>query len=323
MLQLVHLQFTAPRRDTAAFQAALQRIESQLKNRSAAPQFVFEDTMSATLTQYSPRQPLPTPDLVKKMDIDRSLAFYRDRFADASDFTFVFVGNITPETLQPLVERYLASLPATNRKESWVDRGVRPPSGAVEKVVRKGQEPKAQTRIVFHGPAVATAQERITFGALREVLNIRLREVLREDKGGTYGVGVGGGISALPTPRYNIGINFGTGPEKLDELTKAVWAVVDSLKKGDISADELTKVKELQRRARETSMKQNQWWAARLIGEVQEGQALDALLAEDRLIETLTPAAIRAAAQKYLDRSRYVRGALYPENWTPATSSIR
>jgi zinc protease len=323
MLQLVHLNFTAPRRDTVAFQAALQRIESALKNRSASPANVFEDTMSATLVQYSARQPLPTPDIVKKMDIDRSLAFYRDRFADASDFTFVFVGNVTPAALRPLVEKYLATLPATRRKETWVDRRVSPPTGTVEKVVKKGQEPKAQTRIVFHGPAVATAQERLAFNAMREVLNIRLREALREDKGGTYGVGVGGGISALPVPRYTLGINFGTAPEKLEELTQVVWSTVDSLKKADVTADELAKVKELQRRGRETSMKQNGWWASRLVGMVQEGQPLNAFLAEDKVLEATSAATIRAAAQKYLDRSRYVRGALYPDNWQPATSSTK
>lgn len=319
MLQLVYLRFTAPRKDTTVYAATLQRIEAALKNRSAAPSEVFADTMTATLTQYSPRQPLPTPDLLRKMDLDRSLAFYRDRFADASDFTFVFVGNVTPEVLEPLAARWLASLPATGRKEKWIDRGVLPPPGVVEKVVKKGQEAKSNTRILFHGPAVATARERVTLGAMREVLNIRLREVLREDKGGTYGVGVGGGISALPTPRYTVGINFGTAPDKLEELTQAVWQVVDSLKKADITADELTKVKELQRRSRETSMKQNGWWAGRLVGAVQEGTPIDAFLAEEKLLEAVTPAAIRAAAQKYLDRSRYVRGSLYPDSWTSAT----
>jgi zinc protease len=321
LLQLVHLHFTEPRRDTAAFQAALQRIESQLRNRSAAPQAVFEDTMSATLSRYSPRQPLPTPDLVKRIDLDRALAFYRDRFGDASDFTFVFVGNVTADQLRPLAEKYLATLPAAGRKEKWVDRGIRPPDGVVEKVVKKGQEPKALTRILFHGPAVVTAPERVAFNAMREVLDIRLREVLREDKGGTYGVQVGGTITALPEPRYSLVLQFGAAPERLEELTQATWGVIDSLRKADITPDELTKTREIQRRARETSVKQNAWWVGRLLGALQEGRPLDSFLGEEKLIESTTPAMIRAAAQKYLDRSRYVRGSLYPDNWQPATGA--
>lgn len=321
LLQLVHLHFTEPRRDTAAFQAAIQRIESQLRNRSASPQAVFEDTMSATLSRYSPRQPLPSPELVKQLDLDRALAFYRDRFGDASDFTFIFVGNVTPETLRPLAEKYLATLPAAGRKEKWIDRGVRPPEGVVEKVVKKGQEPKALTRILFHGPAVTTAEERVAFNAMREVLDIRLREVLREDKGGTYGVQVGGTINAIPEPRYSLVVQFGSAPERLDELTQAAWAVIDSLRKANVTADELTKAREIQRRARETSMKQNSWWVGRMLGALQEGRPLDSFVGEEKLIEATTPATIRAAAQKYLDRSRHVRGSLYPDNWQGTTGA--
>lgn len=321
MLQLVHLYFTAPRRDSSAFRAFLGQVEPQLRNRSAAPQAVFIDTLTATLSRYSPRQPLPTPALLERMNLDRSLAIYRDRFADASDFTFVFVGNVKPEELRPLAERYLATLPATRRKETYRDVAPTPPPGRVEKVVKKGQEPKAQTQVVFHGPATVTPQERMAFAALREVLDIRLREALREDKGGTYGVGVQGELSTLPTPRYRVGIGFGTGPEKLDELMQEVWKIVDSLKKADVTADELTKVKETQRRQRETALKQNAFWTGRLVNELQEGRPLGSFLGDDKLVEALTPAMIRAAAVKYLDTSRYVRGTLYPDGWSGPTTA--
>lgn len=188
--------------------------------------------------------------------------------------------------------------------------------------MKKGQEPKAQTQVVFHGPATVTPQERVTFGALREVLDIRLREALREDKGGTYGVGVQGDLSLLPTPRYRVGIGFGTGPEKLDALMQEVWKIVDSLKTSDVTADELTKVRETQRRQRETALRQNAFWTGRIVNELQEGRPLGSFLADDRLVESLTPAMIRAAAVKYLDTSRYVRGTLYPDGWTgPATAT--
>ena len=315
LLQLTHLYFTAPRRDSAAWIATRQQIETSLKNRGASPDAAFQDTMQATLTQRHRRSPLATPALVEKLDLDRSLAFYRDRFRDASDFTFVFVGNVTPEELEPLATQWLASLPSTNRKESFRNHNVVPPAGVVERVVKKGVEPKSSTNLVFHGAAQPTTAERASLSALREVLDIRLREVLREEKGGTYGVGVQGGISAQPAGRYTVSINFSSAPERADELTKAIFANIDSLKRVEITAEELQKVRELQRRSRETNMKTNGWWAGRISGQLQEGRALDAIVADGALIDTVTPAMIRAAAQKYLDTSRYVRGTLYPESF--------
>ena len=190
-----------------------------------------------------------------------------------------------------------------------------PPNGVVQRIVKKGVEPKSQTNLVFHGPAQPVATERAALAALREVMDMRLREALREEKGGTYGVGIQSSIAAHPAPRYAVNINFASAPERADELTKAILASIDSLQKVEITADELQKLRELQRRGRETNLKSNQWWAGRLTGQLQEGRAPSAILSEITLVDAVTPAQIRAAAQKYLDTTRYIRATLYPESF--------
>ena len=212
LFQLVYLHATAPRRDSAAYQSLKTRLAALLENQSASPEAAFNDTIEVTLSQYHFRARPLTVKTLDEIDMEPALAAYRDRFADASDFTFVLVGSFTPAAVRPLVEQYLGALPAIQRKEKWRDVGIRPPRGVVEKTVRKGIEPKSSTQLVFTGPFEFTPQHRSALNVMVDLLEIRLRDELREELGGTYGVSVSHSTSREPTPTYSIGISFGADP---------------------------------------------------------------------------------------------------------------
>lgn len=314
LFQLIHLYFTAPRPDSAAFLAYHERLKASLANRHASPEAAFQDTIQATLTQYHYRARTPTPELVEEMDLEKSFAFYRDRFADASDFTFIFVGSFDPDSLKPLVQTYLGSLPSIRRKESWRDEGIRPPKGVVRKIVRRGIEPKALTQITFTGSIEYTRERAHLLSALAQVLEIRLRERLREDLGGTYGVNVSAAAAPHPYPQYSLTITFGSAPERVEELTGVLFEELESLKTHGPRADELAKVKELQRREWETNLKQNSYWLAVLLQRARTGADPRRALTYDRdLIEPLTARKIQEAAKQFLRTDNYVQVSLLPE----------
>ena len=121
-------------------------------------------------------------------DLAKSLAFYKARFADASNFTFVFVGSFTPETIKPLVETYLASLPATHAHETWRDLGIAPPTGIVEKTVEKGIAPKSEVAIVLSGPFEYDDAHTLALRTMTLVLQSRLLDTIRQELGGTYSI---------------------------------------------------------------------------------------------------------------------------------------
>src|SRR5262249_9671994 len=152
MLQVMYLRFTQPRADQAAFGVMAAQAKNLLANQLASPDVVFEQTIDTTLNGNNPRRRPETPATVDQWNLDKSLAFYKSRFADASNFPFVFVGSFTPDSIKPLVETYIASLPATHSHESWRDLGIAPPSGVIEKTVEKGLAPKSQVAIVLNGP---------------------------------------------------------------------------------------------------------------------------------------------------------------------------
>jgi zinc protease len=312
MFQLVYLYFTQPRRDTAAWQAYLQRGRTLLRDRGASPEGAFGDSLTAVLTQHHVRTRPFTAATFDSLSLDRSLALYRERFADAGDFTFFLVGTFRPDSLRPLVERYLGGLPSTARRETARDVGIRPPPGVVRAEVRRGVEPKSRTAIVFSGPAPFDRRTVSLLRTLGDALELRLRERLREDLSGTYGVSVSGDAEKDPVPGYRFSVEFGAAPERLDELSRVVFAEIDSVKAGGVSDGDLRKVREAQRREREVSARENGWWLGALMGYDEYGWD-PRLIASPPLSQTLTSADLRDAARRFLDPARFVQVSLYPE----------
>ena len=226
MFQLIYLTFTAPRADPVQFEALKARLRPMLANQQARPETAFRDALVSALTQDNLRERPLTPESVDQMNLDRSMAFYKSRFADASDFTFVFVGSFDVDTMKPMVERYLASLPALHRVEAAADRGVHPPPGIVERQVVKGVEPRSQVAIVFNGPFQNDPFHRLLIKTMSQMLGGNLHQMLREELGGTYGVTVEPKFTKYPTQEYQISVGFSCDPERVDALTAAAWKVI-------------------------------------------------------------------------------------------------
>jgi zinc protease len=313
LLQLVHLYITEPRRDTVAYGSLMSRLETVLANRGASPEATWSDTMVVLLADHHPRRRPPTTEQLREVDLDEALAFYRERFAGVGDFTFTFVGSFAPEDLRPLVERYLASLPAGEAGDGWRDAGVRPPDGVIRRIVRKGVESKALTAIVFAGPFDYSREEAFLLSSTADVLDIMLREVLREELSGTYGASVDATPRKQPVGQYGVRVSFGTDPERLDELTAAAFVLIDSLSAHGASPDNLAKVKETLRRERETDLRDNGFWLSAITTYDRYGQDLALIVAYDELVAGLTGERIGAAARRYLRPDRYVQVSLLPE----------
>ena len=315
MFQLIYLRFTAPRMDKEAFDAQVTQTKTILANQSLSPEFAFSKMMTETIYLNHPRRRQTTVETVDQWNLEKSLAFYKERFADASDFTFSFVGNVDTLTLKPLVEKYLATLPSIHRKETFRDNGGGPPKGIVEKVVRKGVEAKANTIIEFTGVCQYAPQTRLDFRALAELFQIQLNETLREKLGGAYSPNVSGGCGRLPRQEYSITVQFNSSPENVEKLSKSVFALIDSLKTHGPSASDVAKVKEQLIRAREVEIKQNGYWVGNILARDQAGEDIAGLLGPyDEMLKNLTPAQIQAAAKKYFDVTNYARFVLLPEN---------
>jgi zinc protease len=191
-----------------------------------------------------------------------------------------------------------------------------PPAGVITKTVKKGQAPQSQVAIVFSGPFDYARLPRHRLRSLEGVLDIRLREELREKRSGVYSTTVQTSVSDKPDDEYQVVVVFGCDPERADELSQAVFEEIEKLKTNSVSADDLAKVKEQQRRERETSLEENSFWLGVLdFYYGQEKEDLLDVLRYTNMIDSLTAEDIQATARQYLDFDNYVKVVLYPEGF--------
>jgi len=277
------------------------------------PEFSFYKELAAARYQNHPRRQIPTPELVDKWNLEKALAFYKDRFADASDFTFVFVGSFDIPTIKPLIEKYLGSLPSIKRKETWKDIGVHTPNDVVIKRVEKGVEPKSSSAIVFSGPFEYNQTNRVAIRAMSEILQRRLLETIREELSGTYGINVNPSYQRIPNQEYAITISFGSAPDRTEALIKRIFQEIEAFKTNGPTEQQLTDQRETLLREFETSSKQNSYLLGQLSARYDAGDDPAALWLVPDYYKKIDKAMIIDAAKKYLNTSRYVEVMLFPE----------
>ena len=314
LLQLVNLYFTSPRKDKDAFESFKTRQKQLYANLGANPQIYFSSEFQKLMTQNNPRAGgLPKSEDFDKINLDRSFQIYKERFANAGDFTFFFVGSFEEETIKPLLEKYIGSLPGTLQKEKFKDLGIRPPVGKIEKIITKGADPKSMVAMVFTAPTTYNSKEAYALSSLGEVMSIKLVEQLREEKGGVYGVNAFGTLGRIPYSSSSFTITFPCAPENADTLSKAALDELRKIIKVGVTAEDLEKIKEQQKRKLEVDMKQNQFWMSSLYEAYFYGSNPSEIVNKQKQVDELTSKMIQDAAKKYINLNSFIRATLKPD----------
>jgi zinc protease len=310
--QLIYAYITSPRIDSSSFNSYIAKLTASLQNRANDPNSAFGDTLLTTVTNYHYRMRPLTLKLVDEIDMNKALAIFKNRFADADGFTYFFTGNLDTAKLKPLILTYLGGLPSLNKGEKWIDLKFTNPEGLVEKTVRKGIEPKSQVHISFMGDFDWSRKNEYNMISLMDVLNIRLREIIREDKSGTYGIGIWTDIYRIPTARYSTNIEFGCDPKRVEELTKAVFKVIDSIKTLGTTNETLAKVKETQKRQYEVNIKTNFYWLNTIMDYLKNKDNVAEIYDYPIWVDDLKMNDIKDNCAKYITNN-YVKITLLPE----------
>jgi zinc protease len=317
-LQLTYAYFTEPRKDTTVFHSILERSQAQLANRSDDPRSVFSDSVKAILGNYNIRRTGPSVAKLGQIDLDKAYRIYKERFADASSFTFTFVGSFDIATIKPLLEKYLGSLPSTHAGEQAKDLGIHIPAGRMEKIIYKGTEPRATVYLVLSGAFDYNRSDLISLDALKETLEIRLLERLREDESGVYSPNANFSAAKYPEGRYSLVISFGCAPQNADKL---VASALDELAKlrndGPLQAN-VDKWRAESKTAHETAIKTNGFWINYLNNQLENKEDLHEIDGYSKDLDQVTVTRLRDAARKYLSGTNYIRLELLPVSSQPA-----
>jgi zinc protease len=314
LFQLTYLYFKQARRDSLAFDANISRTKNQLKFIGSNPVFAFMDTLIKTSSNNDPRViVLPKEKQLNQITLDKVFKIYSDRFANAGDFTFFLVGNVNIDSITPLLEKYIGSLPITGRVEKWKDESAGFPAGATNITVHKGTEPKSMVGIVLQENIEWNDENRLYIRMLKEAISIKLIEIIREAMSGVYSPKVQLSVEKYPKSEYSLMIMFGCSPKNANKLTKAVFGIIDKLRKSGPEETDLKKVQELLIRERETDLKNNKWWLSKIENLYFQGDDPGKLEDFNTTVNCVTQENLKLAAQKFFVKDHYVRVVLLPE----------
>ena len=315
MFQLIRLYFTSPRKDQDAFDSHISRNKTMYANLSSNPQTYFNIEHQKFLSQNDVRSfKIPTEEDWNSTNYDLIIKKYKESFSNPGDFKLFFVGNIDENTFLDYTKTYLASIPDDGRRDKYVDRGVRLPAGTHEKIYKKGIEQKSYVTINFEGDATFSRDQQFKLTALGDILSIKLIEILREEKGGVYGVGASGVVRVTPYEHYEFSIKFPCGPENAMSLKDAALAELNKILNEGPEEKDLDKIKEEKRKSLKQILRTNSYWAGKMFSDSYIYQ--DKSYNPDELyqqIEDLTSQDIQDVGKKYLSGD-YIVGILMPED---------
>lgn len=305
MMQLTYLTFTAPRKDLEAFESYKNRSKAELQSAQANPLSTIGDSIQKAMYGNNPRVVMMKPELVDKIDYDRILAMYNDRFKDASDFSFYLVGNIDIEKVKPLIAQYLGSLPAIHRKETFKDTKMDIRKGSYQNVYAKEQQtPMATIVFIYSGHAQYTLKNNILLSYMSQILDMIYTEEVREKEGGTYGVSCNGNLTKYPKEQLLLQIVFQTDPEKKNHLSAIVTDQFKKLAANGPSDVHMQKVKEYLLKKYKDNQKENGYWMGNLNEFFYTG--IDPTKGYDTLVNSITKKDVQQFAADLLNQGNQI-----------------
>ena len=313
ILQLVYLNFTAPRFDDSDLNNLKKMYAPYFANMEQDPNYICSKELQKTLFNNHYRQQITSAAQIEALNIATLQSVHSQLYGYADDFRFVIAGNIDLETLKPLVEKYIGSLPTSKKVEyAVVDDGVRTAEGEVTNDFRTPmQQPKVSVRLNYTGAIEDNAKNRLIVNLLGRALDSRYMVSIREEKGGTYGVGVGGSIDKYPVSTYQLSIEFDTNETLADELIAICDAEICKIAENGPLAEDIAKSKEFLQKNYNNVLENNGGWMSAISRYYDEGYNYkDEYLG---ILESVTADDVKAFAQKLLTDGNRTLVVMRPE----------
>lgn len=314
MLQLAYLRITAPRFEQSDMNVVMNQLKAMIPNVIKTPDFIFGTELTKTLSGNNPRAmiDLPSMEMLDKVSLDRLSEMYKAQFANANDMTFVFTGNVDLATFKPLVEKYIASLPSSKETPKYGTNEVQMVKGEVDnKFKTKMENQKVTALVAYSGDIKWTQAERLNLAAIKHILDIRYTKAIREEAGGTYGVGVQMRTEQLLRPEYTLTIQFNTDPAKINELLPIVYKEINDMMATGVAEENLKIFKEFSVKKFAENNINNNIWKGYLIDFYVWGNNdyTDYL----KVLEGVTPATVKATAEKAFSQKNIITVVQLPE----------
>ncbi len=316
-LQLIYLFFTQPRFDQDEYENGIKQIEAVLPNLVSMPNYKLQQELFKVLYGDNPRQSMISQETLDKASLATLEKDYRMLFNDAAGATFLVVGDIDLDTLKPLVEKYIGSLPKGKKALKWVDDGIRIQRGHIEDIFAVDmQTPKSTVAQIHTAYLPYTAGRKAALDAASYILDIRYTNSLREDEGGTYGASTNVGYGRRPEERIMLQVAFDCRPSMCDKLRDlAVQGIKDLAENGPTDEEVNSAILNLKKNIPERRQT-NSYWQGALESYLLYGQDTDK--DNEAAINALTKAKIQQVLQEVLAQGNLIEVVMKPANTAEA-----
>jgi zinc protease len=313
-LQLVHLYLTKPGTDQSAFNSFIERQESLFENVKANPMAFFADTLEKIEYGNNPwATTVPEASDYDHINLQRSMEIYKQTFGNCYGMHFTFVGSFDAESISPLLEKYLGSLPAAKKENVFTDEGMRPVSGVVQASVKKGAASQAQVTITFTGETAYDETDVIKLNLLVGMINVRIFEQLREQMGGTYNASMSAVFNKRPYEHYSVVARIPCAPENAERMTTALFNLINLARDNGVERDLMDKFKQNMENHHAGQMKTNEYWLSTLSSSWVDAEDPSWINDFYNIVDGISPRELRETARKYLNTSNYIQVTLLPE----------
>ncbi len=316
LLQYIYMYFTHPNKDKEVLDVSIENLRSQLKTIQNSPDIAFSVQLQKSMYPNDKRRiTIPTEKHINSLNLDKMYNIFKERFSNASDFTFEFVGNFEINDIKPMIEKYIGGLPSNGKKEEWKDLSPEFAKGKVNDVVYKGSENKATLALVMNKPFVNGDKEKIVIDVMGEILQIRVTEKIREELGSVYSPYMGVDYEIQPKTEFSMIAYYGCSPENVDKVENATWEILDEMMNIGATEENLAKAKEQLIKGRESSyFSSNSFWAGVIKDSYIYNTPIQNMEKYSEIVNSVTIEDLKAAAAKYLTHNEFVKVTLLPES---------
>ncbi|RAV28949.1 M16 family metallopeptidase [Sinomicrobium soli] len=314
LFQKIYLSFEAPRFDREAYDLARERFSKSLEQKQKNKKSILQDSMSMALTSHNERTLLFTPEFIDEIDLGKIEKVYKERFQGIDDFTFVFIGDIDEAQLVELARKYIGNISAGKGKEDYVDHNYNPAKGkTVVRVTEEMETPQATVNVVYKGEMPYSYSNSIKVYMAGQLLQKSCHDVIREEEGGSYGVGASASLGDRPREAFSMSVGFDCNPEMADKLVQVVYNEIEKLT-GTIDAEDFREVKESMIKSRKEAVNNNNYWMSVLSSHVFYGKEIHTLDDYINTVNAITAEDIKETVRNMEKKADIVEGVLLPKS---------
>ncbi|MCL6220897.1 M16 family metallopeptidase [Zunongwangia pacifica] len=314
LFKQIYLQFTAPRFDEQAYAIIKQNLETNLIAKEKRVTSAFQDSLALASTGHSKRSILFDQALIDAVSLEGATQVYKDRISNASDFTFVFVGDFKDDQLLELAKKYLGSIPGTQNQESVINHQMHPQPGKTPVHLNQAMEtPQATISVSFSGPMEYTKENNLKLYVIAQLLDKRYMERIREEEGGSYGVSTSGSVGSLPEGNFDLSVGFNCNPDKADDLLEIVYAELEKMKT-TIDLEELAEIKRNYEKQISENQRNNGYWLSNITANLERGQAISDEAGNIARMNAINPEELKETVKKITKNPAIIEGLLMPED---------